>query len=224
MMNSEGKSDPEMVFKDRAEAGRLLADRLREYQDRNALILALPRGGVPVAAQVAAALNGELDIVIARKIGAPGNPELAIGAVTSDGTVLLNDSLIAGLRVGKDYIDRAVNQVQSDIRDYIRRYRGDRPAPEVSGRIVLIVDDGIATGYTVMSAAQAILGKDPEELIIAVPVAPRESVSELQQSTGSKVVAVSTPSFFVAVGQFYKDFKQVSDEEVIEALEGHRKP
>jgi putative phosphoribosyl transferase len=100
-MNSEGKSDPEMVFKDRAEAGRLLADRLREYQDRNALILALPRGGVPVAAQVAAALNGELDIVIARKIGAPGNPELAIGAVTSDGTVLLNDSLIAGLRVEK---------------------------------------------------------------------------------------------------------------------------
>ncbi|MFY9187595.1 MAG: phosphoribosyltransferase family protein, partial [Bacillota bacterium] len=111
-----------MVFKDRAEAGRLLADRLREYQDRNALILALPRGGVPVAAEVAAALNGELDIVIARKIGAPGNPELAIGAVTSDGTVLLNDSLIAGLRVGKDYIDRTVNQVQSDIRDYIRRY------------------------------------------------------------------------------------------------------
>lgn len=222
-MKSEGMSDWEMLFKDRTEAGKILGGRLREYQGRNALILALPRGGVPVAAAVATVLNAELDVVITRKIGAPGNPELAIGAVTGDGTVLLNDSLVSSLGVEKDFIDLKVKQAESEIQEYIRRYRGERPVPKVAGRIVLIVDDGIATGYTVMAAAEAILRKGPEELVIAVPVAPRESVYELERTTGCQVVTVSRPASFVAVGQFYEDFKQVSDEEVRNALEDHSK-
>ncbi len=212
-------SDREMTFRNRTEAGKILAGHLGQYQDRNALILALPRGGVPVAAVVASALNAELDVVITRKIGAPGNPELAIGAVTSDGTILLNDSLVSSLGVEKDFIDLKVKQAESEIQEYTRRYRGERPFPKVAGRVVLIVDDGIATGYTVMAAAEAILRKGPEELVIAVPVAPRDSVYELERTTGCKVVTVSRPALFFAVGQFYEDFRQVSDEEVRNALE-----
>ncbi len=222
-MKSEGMSDREMVFKNRTEAGKMLAGHLRQYQGRNALILALPRGGVPVAAAVASALNAELDVVITRKIGAPGNPELAIGAATSDGTILLNDSLVSSLGVEKDFIDLKVTQAEKEIQEYIRRYRGERPIPKVTDRVVLIVDDGIATGYTVMAAAEAILRKGPEELVIAVPVAPRESVYELERTTGCQVVTVSRPASFVAVGQFYEDFKQVSDEEVRNALEDYSK-
>lgn len=210
-----------MVFRNRTEAGKILADQLRKYQGRNVLVLALPRGGVPVAAEVASALDAELDVFITRKIGAPGNPELAIGAVTGNGAILLNDALISSLGVEKNLIDLKVKRAEEEIQDYIRRYRGERPVPKVADRVVLLVDDGIATGYTVMSAAEAILRKGPRELVIAVPVAARESVYELERTTGCQVVTVSRPAFFVAVGQFYEDFDQVSDEEVRNALEGY---
>lgn len=210
-----------MVFKNRTEAGKVLAGRLSQYRDKDALILALPRGGVPVAREVASALNAELDVVITRKIGAPGNPELAIGAVTDDGTVFLNDSLVAGLDVSRDFIDHKIKQAKSEIADYVRRYRGEQPIPKVADRVVVIVDDGIATGYTVLAAAEATLRKNPKKLVIAVPVAPRESVHELEQATGCQVIAVTQPAFFLAVGQFYEDFKQVSDEEVRNALRSY---
>ena len=148
-----------MVFKNRTEAGKVLAGRLSQYRDKDALILALPRGGVPVAREVASALNAELDVVITRKIGAPGNPELAIGAVTDDGTVFLNDSLVAGLDVSRDFIDHKIKQAKSEIADYAKRYRGEQPIPKVADRVVVIVDDGIATGYTVLAAAEATLRK-----------------------------------------------------------------
>jgi len=210
-----------MVFKNRTEAGKVLAGRLSQYRDKDALILALPRGGVPVAREVASALNAELDVVITRKIGAPGNPELAIGAVTDDGTVFLNDSLVAGLDVSRDFIDHKIKQAKSEIADYAKRYRGEQPIPKVADRVVVIVDDGIATGYTVLGAAEATLRKNPKKLVIAVPVAPRESVHELEQATGCQVIAVTQPAFFLAVGQFYEDFKQVSDEEVRNALRSY---
>ncbi|HXL04522.1 MAG: phosphoribosyltransferase [Firmicutes bacterium] len=210
-----------MVFKNRTEAGKVLAGRLSQYRDKDALILALPRGGVPVAREVASALNAELDVVITRKIGAPGNPELAIGAVTDDGTVFLNDSLVAGLDVSRDFIDHKIKQAKSEIADYAKRYRGEQPIPKVADRVVVIVDDGIATGYTVLAAAEATLRKNPKKLVIAVPVAPRESVHELEQATGCQVIAVTQPAFFLAVGQFYEDFKQVSDEEVRNALRSY---
>lgn len=215
----EGTSDWEMVFKNRTEAGKILAVQLRQYQDKDALILALPRGGVPVAAQVASALNAELDVVITRKIGAPGNPELAIGSVIDDGSILLNESLVASLGVEKDFLENKIKQAKNEIAEYVKRYRGERPIPRIADRVVILVDDGIATGYTVLAAAKATLTKDPKKLIIAVPVAPRESVQELEQTTGCQVIAVSQPSFFLAVGQFYEDFKQVSDEEVRNALQ-----
>jgi putative phosphoribosyl transferase len=217
-MKSEGMSDREMVFKNRTEAGKILASRLSQYRGKDALILALPRGGVPVAREVASALNAELDVVITRKIGAPRNPELAIGAVTGDGTILLNDSLITGLGVEEGFIDRKIKQAKREIAEYVRRYRGERPMPKIADRVVVIVDDGIATGYTILAAAEATLRKSPQKLVIAVPVAPRESVYELEQATGCQVIAVAQPMFFVAVGQFYEDFKQVSDEEVHNAL------
>ena len=124
-----------MVFKNRTEAGKILAAKLRQYQGRNALILALPRGGVPVAAEVASALNAELDVVITRKIGAPGNPELAIGSVTGDGTVLLNDSLVAALGVENGFIDGKINQAKNEIAEYIRRYRGEQSHPEITDKL-----------------------------------------------------------------------------------------
>lgn len=220
-MKSKGMNNREMVFKNRAEAGKILAAKLQQYRDCNALVLALPRGGVPVAAEIASALNAEFDIVIARKIGAPGNPEMAIGAVTSDGATLLNDSLIATLGVSEDYLNCKIEQANREIAEYVRLYRGERSVPRIANRIVLIVDDGIATGYTVLAAAKAILRQDPEKLIIAAPVGPRESVRDLQRITGCQVVTVDKPVFFIAVGQFYDDFEQLSDDEVRSIIRGY---
>jgi putative phosphoribosyl transferase len=220
-MKSEGMSDREVVFKNRAEAGRVLAAQLHQYRGSDALVLALPRGGVPVAAEVASVIDAELDVIISRKIGAPGNPELAIGAVTSDGAILLNDALVATLNVGEDFIDHSVSQARREIAEYTRLYRGERPVPKITGRIVIIVDDGIATGYTVLAAVQASLRKNPKELIIAVPVAQRESVYELEEATGCQVIAVVQPTLFIAVGQFYEDFQQVPDAQVRSILQSY---
>ena len=208
----------DMIFKNRADAGKLLARKVSQYQDKNVLVLALPRGGIPVASEVSSRLNAELDIIITRKITSPENPELAIGSVASDGIILLNHSLIFELGLTKDSIDSKVEQGKHEVKEYRKKYRGNNPFPEISNRTVLIVDDGIATGYTIMAAARAVLKRNPRELVIAVPVAPRNTIYKLKKLTRCEVISVLEPSDFIAVGQFYEDFSQVSDAEIRDIL------
>ncbi|MCR4402470.1 MAG: phosphoribosyltransferase [Firmicutes bacterium] len=201
-----------MTFKDRAQAGRLLAKKLERYAGTDALVLALPRGGVPVGAEIALALSADLDIVIPRKIPAPSDPELAIGAVSDHG-VLLNDDLIRSLSVTRDYMREAVAKERAEIERRSRLYRGSEPVPSIKGRTVIIVDDGVATGYTMLAALRGAKTQEPMRLVAAVPVAPPETVPTLE-AEADEVVVLSTPALFFAVGQFYEDFTQVSDEEV----------
>ncbi len=207
-----------MLFKDRGHAGELLAEELKRYRNKDVVVLALPRGGVPVGAEIARALSATLDIVIPRKIGAPGDPELAIGAVTGHGGVLLNEHIVRALGVSADYIAQAVAQERSEIERRSRLYRGGRPAPHIEGRTVILVDDGVATGYTMLAALRGVREEKPTRLVAAVPVAPPDSVRRLE-AEADEVVVLSQPVPFFAVGQFYEDFSQVSDTEVESILQ-----
>jgi len=202
-----------MLFKDRRHAGELLAEKLKLYRDQQPLILAVPRGGVTVAEPVWRELGGELDLIITRKIGAPDQPELAIGAVTGDGFTMLNDQIVSRLHVSEEYIGKAADQVQSEIKRRLNDYRGNRPFPSVDDRPVILVDDGVATGYTLLAALRSLQKKNPARLILAVPVGPPDTLSILEREV-DELVYVEAPSDFAAVGQFYRDFGQVSDDEV----------
>jgi predicted phosphoribosyltransferase len=206
-----------MIFTDRVDAGQQLASALKEYADSDAIVLAIPRGGVVVGFEVARKLKLNLDIVVPRKIGAPHNPELAIGAVTEDGTIMLNHNLVQYLGVSKDYINRVCEQQRSEIKRRLTRYRGDRPYPNVSQRIVIMVDDGIATGATIKAALTSIRKKNPALLVVAIPVAPPSIIEDLQKKA-DRVICLTIPEFFSAVGQFYRNFQQTSDEEVKQLL------
>ncbi len=206
-----------MIFKDRTHAGQLLAKQLERYRGTDALVLALPRGGVPVGAEIARALSADMDTVIPRKIGAPGDPELAIGAVSGHGGVLLNEDLVRALGVPREYIREAVARERAEIERRSRLYRGVEPAPHIEGRTVIVVDDGIATGYTMLAALRGVREEKPARLVAAVPVAPPDSVARLE-AEADEVVVLSRPVPFFAVGQFYEDFSQVSDEEVRDIL------
>ena len=202
-----------MLFKDRRHAGGLLAQKLKYYRDQQPLILAVPRGGVTVAEPVWRELGGELDLIITRKIGAPDQPELAIGAVTGDGFTMLNDQIVSRLHVSEEYIGKAADQVQSEIKRRLNDYRGNRPFPSVDDRPVILVDDGVATGYTLLAALRSLQKKNPARLILAVPVGPPDTLSILEREV-DELVYVEAPSDFAAVGQFYRDFGQVNDDEV----------
>jgi len=206
------------VFRDRQQAGKRLAEELQKRGITGDIVLAVPRGGLPVGHAVAEAMGLGLDIVVARKMGAPGNPELAIGAVARDGSVWRNDRLIQQLGVDEDYVERTRRQEAENARAKFDRYRGDRPEPELSGKTVLIVDDGVATGATTIACIRLAYSEGAERVILAVPVAPPESVKRLQQEA-DQVIAVDQPTWFMAVGQFYEQFGQVSDEEAMAYLE-----
>ncbi len=209
------------MFQDRVQAGRRLADALEDFRDRDPLVLGLARGGVIVAAEVAAALGCEMDVVILRKIGAPGNPELAIGATAGEGRVAWNEALIAQLDVSSGYLQDAAARENEEVERRRRRYLGDRVAVDIAGRTVLMVDDGLATGYTALVAARAVRAADPAFLVLAVPVGPSGTVAELRTEV-DEVVCLSTPEMFFAVGQFYAEFAQTTDEEVVAKMEERR--
>ncbi|MEF8792473.1 phosphoribosyltransferase [Thiohalorhabdus sp.] len=202
------------MFRDRWEAGERLASALKEQAVTADIVLAVPRGGLPAGRAVADALGIPLDIVVARKMGAPGNPELAIGAVASDGSAWHNEALIKQLGVDEDYLEQVRRQEAAKARDKFDRYRGDRPDPDLTGKRVLIVDDGLATGATTVACIRQAFSAGTAEVILAVPVAPPDSVRRLQEEA-DRVIAVSTPESFMAVGQFYETFGQVSDEEAM---------
>lgn len=207
-----------MFFEDRRHAGELLAQKLQLYRGRSPLILAVPRGGVTVALPVWRHLGGHLDLIITRKIGAPAQPELAVGAVTGEGFLLLDEALAAQLRIPAGYVERISKAEQAEIKRRLQMYRGRRAPPQIEGRLVIIVDDGVATGFTLRAALQGIKRSRPRTLILAVPVGPPETLERLGREV-DEVCYLEAPAHFAAVGQFYRDFRQVGDSEVVAALE-----
>jgi len=208
-----------MRFRDRAEAGRLLLDRLQDIDTKNAVVIALPRGGLPVGAVVAEGLGVPLDVILVRKVGAPMQPELAVAAVTDgeDMQLTVNEDIKAELGLSDEEIEELARRQLPEIeRRREAYYEGRKPTP-LAGRTVIVVDDGVATGATVNSALRLIRKQKPARLILALPVAPADAVAKLQQHA-DEVICLSTPVPFYAVGAHYADFGQVEDEEVIRTL------
>lgn len=205
------------MFADRTEAGLRLAGRLEQYRARRPLILGIPRGGVPVAAEVALRLGAELDVVVARKLGAPAQPELAIGAVTANGGRYLNERLIREIGVREAYIEAVTAEQQAEARGREQRFRDGRPAPDVAGRVVIVVDDGLATGATMRAAVRSVRRGQPALLVAAVPVGAPQSCEELQAEV-DELVCLFAPESFWAVGFYYRHFQPTEDEEVRELL------
>lgn len=208
-----------MLFRDRTEAGRVLARELRAYAGRpDVLVLALPRGGVPVGYEVAHELGAPLDVFVVRKLGAPGQEELAIGAIASGGVRVLNREVVRLLGITEEEIEEIADREQRERERRERLYRGDRPPLDPRGRIVILVDDGLATGSTMRAAAAALRRLGPEKIVVAVPVAA-SSVCQQLSAEVDEVVCAATPEPFFAVGQWYSEFRQTTDEEVRELLE-----
>ena len=209
----------DLIFKNRREAGQKLAVRLLRYKQEQPVVLALPRGGVPVGYEVALALHAPLDIVVVRKLGAPGQPELGIGAVV-DGDHpqgVLNEEVVRHLDVSEEYVQHEVARQLREIHRRQQKYRGDLAAIDVAGRTAIVVDDGLATGGSMRAALRGVRRANPKRVVLAVPVAPADTLESLASETDD-VVCLSTPSFFGAVGNFYDDFSQTSDDEVIRLL------
>ncbi len=211
-----------MIFASRDHAGRALAQKVAEHlapggTPGTPLVLALPRGGVPVAAPVADLLGGDLDIVVARKIGAPAQPELGVGAIAEDGPPVFADAALHHLGLTADDLADAVEKERAELRRRVRRYRGDRPAPRVTGRTVVLVDDGLATGITAHAALRWLHGRRPRRLVLAVPVCSREAHDALAADADS-IVCLHAPRTFTAVGRWYADFGQLTDDDVERCL------
>lgn len=211
----------DMPFRDRIEAGAALAKSLDGYRGSDTLVLGIPRGGVVVAAEIARRLEAELDVVVARKLGAPGQPELAIGAVTAEGGRVLNEEMIFALRVADSYVEAVTRVQMAEARHRQTWLRNLRPAAPIAGRTVIIVDDGLATGATIQAAARAIRQHAPARLIAAVPVGTRDACEALRSEV-DEVVCPLQPEPFGAVGLYYEHFEAVEDEQVRELLEAAR--
>ncbi|MFZ5649517.1 MAG: phosphoribosyltransferase [Bacillota bacterium] len=212
------------MFKNRKEAGLRLAAEIKRLKPENAVVLCIPRGGAVVGAEVAEALGAPLDLIVPRKIGAPVNPEMAVGAVAQDGSTFMDDRMVSLMGIGRgalqDIIDREVGEISRRMADY----RGSDRYPDFKNNTLVIVDDGAATGYTMLAAARfAKRSLNPAGIIIAVPVAPPDTLDLFRQEAG-EVVCLAAPGEFYAVGQFYSDFSQTSDSEVLTILKKHRPP
>jgi len=207
-----------MIYRDRTEAGRRLAAQLTDYANRpDVLVLALPRGGVPVAYEVAKALRAPLDIFLVRKLGVPGHEELAMGAIATGGVRVLNEDVMRYISISDAAIDAVAAKEQRELERREQLYRGDRPAPDVKGQTVILVDDGLATGSTMRAAAAALRQQKPARIVVAVPVSAVQTCDEYRMGVDEIVCAV-TPEPFHAVGMWYEDFSQTTDEEVRELL------
>jgi predicted phosphoribosyltransferase len=205
-------------FRDRTEAGELLAEELTSYADKpNVIVLALPRGGVPVGAQVARKLNVPLDVFVVRKLGLPGHPELAMGAIAIGGVRVINRDLVDGLRIPELVIDAVAAQEQEELMRRRHAYRGDLPAPEVRDKTVILVDDGIATGSTMIVAVAALRQLKAGRIVVAAPVIPQSTFHQIHHAA-DEVVAVIVPEKFYGVGQWYEEFSQTTDDEVRQLL------
>ena len=209
------------IFGDRADAGRRLAERLAPLRDVDPIVLALPRGGVPVGVEISRALHASLDVFISRKLGAPDQPELGIGAVAQGGTRVLNDDIVKQIGIPEEYVEEITHRELTEVERRLRVLRGDRPEPEVRDRTAILVDDGLATGVTARAAVRALRARNPRRLVLAVPVCPPRTARLLAPEVDD-LICLRTPEDFVAVGLWYRDFEQVSDDEVVELLERAR--
>jgi putative phosphoribosyl transferase len=205
------------VFLDRVDAGKRLAATLKDFSAKNGVVLAIPRGGVVVGYEIAKALNLPLDVVIPRKIGAPENPELAIGAVAEDETAILDNQLIKYLGVSQEYLHIEIEHQKQEIKRRLKLYRQDVSYPNLKGLDVIVVDDGIATGSTMKATLASVKNRGANSITVAIPVGPPSTIAELQKMA-DRVVCLYTPEYFQAIGEFYNDFSQTSDEEVTKLL------
>lgn len=209
---------PNLPYRDRSEAARVLIRRLSSYRDRpGLLVLGLPRGGVPPAAAIADALNGELDVMVVRKLGVPGHRELAMGAIASGGAIVRHPAVLSGLDIEEAVFERVREEQGKELLRRETAYRGERPFPDLENRCVILVDDGLATGSTMRAAIEAVRQRGAEHIVVAVPVAPPDTVRSLT-SMVDEVVCPAIPAQFMAIGQFYDEFTQVTDEQVVELL------
>ena len=209
------------MFEDRYQAGELLAGKLSAYQKKDVVVLAIPRGGVPVAKAVSKKLEAQLGIVVTKKIGAPEQEELAIGAVGPEGEIVLDQNLIHRMGIGEEALKNAIKKAQAKVKKYKSKFRLAQVSKDrikLRDKIIILVDDGIATGATIKAAIQYIKKKGTAKIILAVPVAPREALAEFRNLV-DRIVVLSTPPLFQSVGQFYKSFPQVTDEEVLQLLQ-----
>jgi predicted phosphoribosyltransferase len=208
-----------MVFQDRRDAGKHLAEKLRAYTDEpDVLVLALPRGGVPVAFEVARRLRAPLDLFLVRKLGVPGQEELAMGAIATGGTYVVNEEVVRALGIPDDVLEAVAAKEQRELVRREQAYRGNRPPPEIGGRTMILVDDGLATGSSMRAAIAALRRRQPARIVVAVPVAAASTCAELAHEVDDLVCAI-TPEPFYGVGLWYEDFSQTTDEEVHELLE-----
>ncbi len=208
-----------MLFRDRTEAGQKLASELLPHaREPGVLVLALPRGGVPVAFEVARALDAPLDVFVVRKLGVPGQEELALGAIATGGTRVLNQEIVERLGISTAVIDRLAAAERRELERREHLYRGDRPPLKTTGRTVILVDDGIATGSSMLAAVAALRQQQPARIVVAIPVAPAPACEEIRAQVNN-LVCLAQPQPFFAVGQWYEHFSQVSDEEVRHLLE-----
>jgi len=216
-LEMETTKEPDVNFKDRVEAGQILANKLTKYADQNPLVLALPRGGLPVAFEVAKTLKAPLDVYIVRKLGVPGQEELAMGAIATGGVRVLNQPVVDSLQISEEEIETETRKEQAELTRREELYRAGRPPLDVSKRTVILVDDGIATGSTIKAAIAALKKQDAGRIIVGVPVAPLATVEELKKQV-DEVVCVSKPEFFYAISLWYDEFPQITDDEVREFL------
>jgi predicted phosphoribosyltransferase len=214
---------PDLPFADRRQAGQVLASRLTHYADRpDVLVLALPRGGVPVAYEVAATLGADLDIFLVRKLGLPGHPEYAMGAIATGGVQVLNEEAIGWYHIPQDVVTAVVASEKLELQRREAAYRGGRTATPIAGKVIVIVDDGLATGASMRAAVTAVRQLQPSRIVVAVPVGAPSTCRDLQE-LADEVVCARTPEPFSAVGQWYRDFSQTGDDEVQALLGEHKK-
>jgi predicted phosphoribosyltransferase len=211
-----------MLFRDRADAGRQLLRALARFAGRgDLLVLGLPRGGIPIAYEVARGLGAPLDVFVVRKLGVPGQEELAMGAIATGGVRVINPDVVDALRIPSAVIDRVAAEEALELQRRERAYRGDRPEPDVRGKTVILVDDGLATGSTMRAAVAALRAQEPAQVVVAVPVGAQSTCEELGREVDD-ITCLATPEPFLAVGRFYDDFSQTTDQEVHDLLASAR--
>ncbi len=212
----------EVIFQSRGDAGRKLALKLKDYQARPDLVLAIPNGGLPVAFEVAIALEGRLDIIVSRKIPIPLRPEGGFGALTDDGTVILNEELVKGLNLTREQINNQIRQVTASIFQRSLLYRGNRPISVVSGKAVVIVDDGLASGYTMLAAVESVRKRRPEQVIVAVPVASQTALEQVEKVADKVITVITSNATEFYLSDFYHYWNDLSDNDALKYLEDWR--
>jgi putative phosphoribosyl transferase len=206
-----------MAFRDRSDAGRKLGEELERFAEEDVIVLGMPRGGVEVAFEVARSLEAPLDVVVIRKLGAPANPEFGFGAIGPNGLRILDDQSVRMLGLSEEDIERVAEREREELERRLEEYRGERTMPDMEGKTLIVVDDGAATGGSARAAVRALKEMDPGKLILALAVAPPDTAEELRQEV-DELICLETPSAFMAVGQWYSNFSQTTDEQVVELL------